>query len=136
MIGLDTNILVRYIMQDDVSQSALATRFIESRSQESPGFVALVVVVEVVWVLSYAFELEKLQLIEVLQRILRARELLVENAETVWKALRAFAGANADFADCLIGSSAAAVRCKKTLTFDRGAAKGAGMTLLGSEDDY
>jgi len=136
MIGLDTNILVRYIIQDHVRQSALATRLIESRSQQSPGFVALVVVVEVVWVLSSAFELDKPHIIEVLQRILRARELLVENAETVWKALRAFGAANADFADCLIGSSAAAVQCEKTLTFDRGAAKGAGMTLLDSEEDF
>jgi predicted nucleic-acid-binding protein len=136
MIGLDANVLVRYIMQDHVRQSDLAARLIESRSQESPGFVALVVVVEVVWVLSSVFELERAQIVEVLQRILRARELLVENAETVWKALRAFGAANANFADCLIASSAAAFQCEKTLSFDRRAAKGAGMTLLGSEHDF
>jgi predicted nucleic-acid-binding protein len=130
VIGLDTNVLVRYIMQDDVKQSPLATRLIESRSAESPGFVPIVSVVELVWVMSSAYELDKRQLIQALEGILRTKELMVERAETVWKALRLFQSANADFADCLIERSAAALGCEQTMTFDRAAAKSARMTLV------
>jgi predicted nucleic-acid-binding protein len=130
MIGLDTNVLIRYIMQDDLKQSSLATRLIESRSIESRGFVPLVSVVELFWVMSSAYELDRGQLIAALEGLLRTKELVVERAEIVWKAFRTFQSANVDFADCLIGRSAAAAGCEKTMTFDRGAAKNAGMTLL------
>jgi predicted nucleic-acid-binding protein len=130
MIGLDTNVLVRYIMQDDLKQSPPATRLIESRSVESRGFVSLVSVVELFWVMSAAYELDRGQLIAAIEALLRTKELVVERAEIVWKALRIFQSANVDFADCLIERSAAAAGCEKTMTFDRGAAKSAGMTLL------
>lgn len=129
MIGLDTNVLVRYIMQDDHRQSVLATRLVESLSAESPGFVPLVSVVELAWVLSSAYELGQGQLVEAFENLLRTKEIVVEQAETVWKALRLFHGSNADFADCLIERSAAVAGCDRTMTFDRGAAKGCGMTL-------
>ena len=130
MIGLDTNVIVRYIMQDDVKQSPMATRLIESRSAASPGFVPMVAVVELAWVMSSAYELDKRQLIAALEGLLRTKELIVEGAETVWKALRLYQSANADFADCLIERSASANGCEKTMTFDRDAAKGAAMTLV------
>jgi len=104
MIGLDTNVLVRYIMQDDLKQSPLATRLIESRSVESRGFVPLVSVVELFWVMSSAYGLDRGQLIAALEGLLRTKELVVERAEIVWKALRIFQTANVDFADCLIES--------------------------------
>lgn len=130
MIALDTNVVVRYIMQDDVKQSPMATRLIESRSAASPGFVPIVVVVELAWVMSSAYELDKRQLIAALEGLLRTKELVVEGAETVWKALRLYQSANADFADCVIGRSASAHGCESTMTFDRDAAKSAGMTLV------
>ena len=130
MIGLDTNVLVRYIMQDDAKQSPLATRLIEARSAESRGFVALVSVVELFWVMSSAYELDRDQFVEALEGLLRTKELIIERAEIVWKALRMFQTANVDFADCLIERSAAATGCEKTMTFDRAAAKSAGMTLV------
>ena len=130
MIGLDTNVLVRYIMQDDVKQSALATRLVDALSAESRGFVPLVSVIELFWVMSSAYELDRDQLAEVVESLLRTKELVIERAEIVWKALRIFRAANVDFADCLIERSAAAVGCEKTMTFDRAAAKSAGMTLV------
>lgn len=130
MIGLDTNILVRYIMQDDSKQAALATRLVESLSAESPGFIPLVSVVEIAWVLSSAYSLSQGQLIEAFELVLRTKELIVEQAEIVWKALRVFRSSHADFADCLIAQSAASAGCEKAVTFDRGAAKTGGMTLL------
>ena len=130
MIGLDTNVLVRYIMQDDARQSALAVRLVESLSAESPGFVPLVSVVELAWVLSAAYALDRAQLVEAFEALLRTKEIVVDRAETVWKALRVFKTANADFADCLIERTASAAGCERTMTFDRGAAKGCGMTLV------
>jgi len=130
MIGLDTNVLVRYIMQDDARQSPLATRLVESLSAESPGFVSLVSVVELGWVLSSAYGLDRGQLVLALEGLLRTKEIVVECAETVWKALRVFQSANADFADCLIERAASAAGCERTMTFDRGATKGCGMTLV------
>ena len=130
MIGLDTNVLVRYIMQDDARQSALATHLIEALSAESPGFVALVSVVELVWVLASAYGLGGQDIVNVLDNLLRAKELVVERAETVWRALRVFEKGTTDFADCLIERSAASAGCERTMTFDRAAAKGCGMMLV------
>jgi predicted nucleic-acid-binding protein len=130
MIGLDTNVLVRYIMQDDPRQSASATRLVESLSAESPGFVPLVSVVELAWVLSSAYALDRGQIVAAFEALLRTKEIVVERAEVVWQAIRAYRGANADFADCLIERSASAAGCDMTMTFDRGAAKGCGMTLV------
>lgn len=130
MIGLDTNVLVRYIMQDDAKQSPLATRILESLTAESPGFVPLVAAVELAWVLSSAYELGRPQLLEVFEGLLRTKELVVERGETVWKSLRLLQRRGGDFADCLIACSAAAAGCANTMTFDRGAAKNASMTLV------
>ena len=130
MTGLDTNVLVRYIMQDDARQSALATRLVESLAAEAPGFVSLVSVVELAWVLDSAYGLDRAQLVEAFEGLLRTKELVVDRAETVWKALRVFQGGNADFADCLIERSAAAAGCERTMSFDRGTVKGCGMTLV------
>jgi predicted nucleic-acid-binding protein len=131
MTGLDTNVLVRYIMQDDPAQSAAAGRLLESLTSDDPGFVPLVAVVELAWVLSSAYGLERGQLVAALEALLRTKEIVVEDAEIVWKALRLFAASNADFADCLIERAAAAAGCRRTMTFDRAAAKACGMTLIG-----
>jgi predicted nucleic-acid-binding protein len=130
VIGLDTNILVRYIMQDDIKQSPMATRLVESLTAESAGFVPLVSIVELGWVLSSAYELSRSQLVEAFEALLRTKELVVERGETVWKGLRLLQSSGGDFADCLIACSAEAAGCAKTMTFDRGAAKNGGMRLL------
>ena len=131
MIGLDTNVLVRYIMQDDAAQSALATKLLERLTDDAPGFVPIVVVVELAWVLSSAYTLDRTQLTEAFEALLRTKEIIVERAETVWQALRLYTNSKADFADCLIERAAAAAGCERTLTFDRDAAKRCGMVLVG-----
>ncbi len=130
MTGLDTNVLVRYIMQDDPKQAALATHLIESLTPEAPGFVPIVALVELVWVLSSCFDLGREELARALEGLLRARELVVESSDRVWQALRLFRGGAAEFADCIIERSAHAAGCERTMTFDRAAAKHAGMTML------
>ena len=130
MIGLDTNVLVRYIAQDDPVQSVKATELIESMTPASPGFIAMVSIVELVWVLQSCYASSKSEIVKVLDTLLRTKELSVENAEIVWQALRNFTSANADFADCLIERCAHAAGSDYIVTFDRKAAKTAGMRHL------
>ena len=130
MIGLDTNVLVRYIMQDDVKQSPKATKLIDSLTVEAPGFVSLVSVVELWWVLSSSYGLFREQVAEALELLLRSKEIVVDRSDQVLKALRVFKVSTADFADCVIERSAGSTGCDRTVTFDVRAAKTAGMTLI------
>ena len=130
MIGLDTNVLVRYIMQDDAVQAAKATALVETLDAERPGFVALVSIVELYWVLTSCYDLTEAQVMQALEILLRTKEIVVDQAEQVLRALRACAGGKADFADCLIERAAATAGCTRTMTFDTKAARHAGMTLL------
>ena len=130
MIGLDTNVLVRYIMQDDPKQSPKASLLIDALDDTNRGFVSLVSVVELVWVLSSCYDLSREQITQALDVMLRTRQFAVEQSEQVMRALRVFAAGKADFADCLIERSAAQAGCDKTVTFDVGGAKYAGMNLI------
>ncbi|ROM58211.1 VapC toxin family PIN domain ribonuclease [Pseudomonas poae] len=130
MIGLDTNVLVRYVTQDDPVQSPKASELIESLTTLSPGFVSLVSVVELVWVLQSCYQCAKSELVTVLETLLRTRELIIEQAEIVWQALRRFTASKADFADCLIERCAHSAGSEYTATFDLDAAKAAGMKRL------
>lgn len=130
MTGLDTNVLVRYIMQDDAKQSPRATRLVESLTTDEPGFVALVSVVELGWVLSSSYGLTRAQLEQAFVALLRTKEIVVDRADLVLKALRVFNSGSADWADCLIERTAADAGCDRTMTFDIAAAKTAGMSLV------
>ncbi len=130
MIGLDTNVLVRYIMQDDVQQAKLASELMEALTVDEPGFIPIVAVIELVWVLSSSFELVRSQVVRALEVLLQTKEVQVENAEVVWRAVRLYRASTADFADCLIERSAAAAGCARTMSFDRGAVKNCAMTLI------
>jgi predicted nucleic-acid-binding protein len=127
VIGLDTNVLLRYIAQDDKTQSPRATALIEKECSVSmPGYVGLVVLVEVVWVSESCYGATREEVAQIVRRILSIRQLVVQCAEIAWKALRSFESGKADFADCLIERSAFSAGCERTFTFDRKA----GMTLI------
>ena len=117
-------------MQDDAKQSMLASRLIESLTVDEPGFFPLVAVIELVWVLSTSFELARAQVVSALEVLLQTKEIQVERAEVVWRAVRIYRDSSADFADCLVERSAAAAGCARTMTFDRGAAKNCSMMLI------
>ena len=123
MIGLDTNVLVRYVAQDDSRQSPKATRLIESLTVDAPGYVSLVSVVELVWVLTGCYASTRDKICEVVETLLRTKEIVVAHADTVWKALRLFKEGKADFADCLIGAKNRRMGCRATATFDMKASK-------------
>ena len=88
MIGLDTNVLVRYMMQDDARQAARANELIEALDQDRPGFVSLTSLVELVWVLSSAYGRDRAQVSLALESLLRTAAITVERNEIAWRALR------------------------------------------------
>jgi predicted nucleic-acid-binding protein len=130
MIGLDTNVLVRYFAQDDPAQAKKASALIESLTPDRPGYVTQVALIEVIWVLSRAYRIERAEIARVIETLLRTKEITVESAETVWKALRLYTDSSADFADCLIERTCHDAQCEYTATFDIKAAKATGMRLV------
>ena len=131
MIGLDTNVLVRYIVRDDSKQASAATRLIENQcTEETPGFVSQLVLAELFWVLSRGYEYPKAVLVTVFTKLLSAMELQVETTENAWTALRAYEAGTAEFADYLIGQCGRTHGCETTVTFDKKAAKSNMHTLV------
>jgi len=130
MIGLDTNILVRYLTQDDPTQSPKATEIIERRLTEGkPGFVSIVAMVETVWVLERAYGLTPLEIVRAVERILQTDVLLVEDEQEVFTAMIALKNGQGSFADAVIAARGAKRGCSQTLTFDRKALRLPGFAL-------
>lgn len=131
MIGLDTNVVIRFIAQDDEIQSPVATRFISRLSREQPGFISAVVLAEITWVLSRAYKASREDTAKAVEGLLRSAELVVENAEAAYRALAVYqASTSAEFADALIAEIAAIAGARETVSFDRRAAAEIGMRLL------
>ncbi|MFN0304552.1 MAG: PIN domain-containing protein [Burkholderiales bacterium] len=132
MIGLDTNVIVRYLIQDDARQADKATKLIEKEcSVEAPGWVDQIVLCELVWVLESAYGYSRALIANVLQQILSSAELRVESPDQVRSAVRAFIDGTADFADFLIGIRNRDQGCSATVTFDKKAARFVTHRLIG-----
>ncbi len=130
MIGLDTNILVRYLTQDDPIQSPKATKLIERRlTEEKPGFVSIVAMVETVWVLERACSLTPHEIVGAVERVLQTDVLVVENEQEVFAAMIALKEGHGSFADAVIAALGARMGCSCTLTFDRKALRLPGFEL-------
>ena len=132
MINLDTNVLLRSILMDDAVQSPQAEAFLESLSTNTPGFISLVALAEVVWSLVRLYGFTREQIAELVSALLETAELRLEAADAVLRALQLFQNANVSFADCLIASSGIAAGCEYTATFDRKAARDLQLQQLGS----
>lgn len=124
MKGLDTNVLVRYFTQDDPVQSAAAERCIQSTcTADQPGLIHAVVLCELVWVLETAYGYSRDQIVNVLDLVLRTRQLQVQDREIMREALTVYRSGKADFADAVIGHGNRTAGCETTYTFDRKAAR-------------
>lgn len=134
MIGLDTNVLARYLAQDDARQSAAATRLIEKElSIASPGFISLVVIAELCWVLNRLYSASMDELVTMLEDLLRTPQFQLERREVVQAAIGRFkAGSSrkSGLTDALIAQIADSDGCTHTVSFDKAAVRSAGMTLL------
>jgi len=120
MIGLDTNILVRYLTRDDPAQSPKAIELIEQRlSEDGPGFISLVAMAETAWVLERVYGFADEIIAAAIERTLQAEALVVESEHEVFIAMSALKEGRGSFADALIGALGAKAGCTRTLTFDR-----------------
>jgi len=129
VIGLDTNIVVRYLVQDEPDQSATASTVIEALTEQDPGFLSLVTVVELYWVLRRAYKISTTRCAELVEGLLDARELRVGQDSIVRAALTASRG-GLDFADAVIAELGRVAGCEHTVTFDQRAAQSKEMGLL------
>jgi predicted nucleic-acid-binding protein len=124
VIGIDTNILVRYLAQDDPVQSRQAAHIFEQRlSEEEPGLISLVTMAETAWVLERVYGLPHTEIAAAIERILQADSLRVQNEQEVFTAMIAVKAGLASFADALIGAVGVWAGCSTTLTFDKKAAR-------------
>lgn len=128
MIGLDTNVIVRYVMQDDEAQAARASTLMESLSEENRGYVSLVVLAELHWVLRRAYRVSATQVADVVRGLLDAAEVEVAEADSVRRAL--LTAGEGDFADALVAELGGAAGCAWTATFDERASRLPRMRLV------
>jgi predicted nucleic-acid-binding protein len=122
--GLDTNVLIRFFVKDDPEQAPRAAAFIRSEcTADSPCHINRIVLCELEWVLESAYGYPRRIVAELIEKILRTGELVIEGADEAWTALRAYRDGGADFADCLLGATNHSRGCSVTVTFDRAAGR-------------
>jgi predicted nucleic-acid-binding protein len=127
MLGLDTNVLVRYLVRDDQPQFEKARKLIKRESDRStPVLVSLLVLLETEWVLRSRYELSKSEILAAFSALLDAADLTFEDEPSVEQALYTWNESAADFTDCLIEARNRRLGCAATATFDARAMKLAG----------
>jgi predicted nucleic-acid-binding protein len=130
VIGLDTNVLLRFLLNDDPAQTSQARALLRLLTPEQPGWVGIAAVLEIAWVLSRSKVMSRESVARTLIDLLSLDTVTIECSDAVASAIQNFRSTKAEFADCLIAASARAAGCSKTVTFDRIAARDAGMELL------
>lgn len=131
MIGLDTNVLLRFFMKDDPVQWGIAARFLEEQcTPDDPGYINHIVLCEMAWVLRRNYGVPREGILSIINEILQTDALAVQSPGTVFLALRDCEAGLADFPDCLLAQVNGEKGCLKTVTFDVAASRGSGMELL------
>ena len=131
MIALDTNVLVRYLVQDDPKQARLATRFVEQNcTDDAPCFIGQLVLCELAWVLESNYGQDRNQIAHIIEELLQVGQLDVQQPEVVWRALADYKNSNADFPDHLLARVNQSAGCDYTITFDKKASKQPTFELL------
>jgi predicted nucleic-acid-binding protein len=130
VIGLDTNVLLRFYLKDDAVQSPKAQLIVNSLRAGEPGWVALATILELVWVMKRKTGAGRDEIASLLELLLADDVIVIEQSGAVARAAQRFRSTKADFADCLIAESARAAGCTRTLTFDEIAARDLGMELI------
>jgi predicted nucleic-acid-binding protein len=119
VIALDTNGLVRFVVEDDLEQSRRAKDLIEGQFERGiPSFVPDVVLAELVWVLGFSYEVPRSKIASLLRELLSARQLCFDSPERLSRALRGYTSGKGDFADYLIREQAKSAGCEAVATFD------------------
>ena len=132
MIALDTNVPVRFLVQDHPEQARLAGEIIDQLSDEAPGFISREVLIELVWVLERAYRLGRNEIAAALDGLLTSTELQIEGSDDVGSAVELYRNDGFGFADLMIAAAARRVGAAQLVTFDRKAARLPGVRLLGA----
>ena len=131
MIGIDANVVVRLIVDDDPKQAAAARDYIRDRcTPDDPGYISNIVLAEVAWILARGYGYSRNDIADAIERVMETAQLQVESSTDVAAALADYRRGPAGFTDCLIGHLNRTADCTHTVTFDRKAAKLAGFELL------
>lgn len=131
MIGLDTNLLVRFIVQDDPIQTRQVRHIIErTLTEHSPGFISLATILETVWVLESSYRQSGKQVADAIRRILQVETFVIQNEQEVYTAMIALETGLGSFDDALIAALGTWAGCSSTLTFDRKASRMHGFELI------
>lgn len=130
MIGLDTNVIVRYLTNDDPEQFKLAENILETElNSHNQGFISLIVLIETVWVLKSCYQQDKDSLIHIIESLLTTKQIYIEKSDYAFRALRLWQKGNGDYSDALITIISNENNCEYILTFDKKATS-VGMKLL------
>lgn len=130
MLGIDTNVLVRFLVRDDQTQFEKARKLLKREvSNGRRVFINQLVLLETEWVLRSRYGLAKTLMLDTISRLLDAPDIQLEDEPAVEEALFIWRDANADFADCLIGARNRRLGCRATVTFDTKASKLSGFTV-------
>lgn len=131
MIGLDTNVFIRYIVQDDEQQAQLATDVIENQcSVENPAFINEITLCEIVWVLKRAYHYDKSIILAVLKQLISGSEVYISSHVDAWEAYADYETGNADFSDYFIARINKKMGCPFTFSFDKKACQHENFKLL------
>jgi predicted nucleic-acid-binding protein len=129
--GIDTNVLIRYLVQDDATQAKAATTFIEQHcTADDPGFVGHIVFCELAWVLESNYAQSRMQIATIIEELLQVVQMQAQDPEIIWRALNDYKKSNVDFPDHLLARINDSNGCDTTFTFDKKAAKQTGFELL------
>lgn len=130
MIGIDTNVLVRFLVDDDPHQNRLARKFLADRGPDDPVFVSAITVVETVWVLNRTLGYPMADIVGMLRSLLASDGLVIEYGQELGFVVGDQGAPQAELADYLIAWSGVAAGCSRTVTFDKRAAALPHMELL------
>ena len=130
MIGLDTNVLLRYFVQDNPVQSQAANELLDNLSSSDPGWISIVVLAELVWSLRKTYKYTKDEIVRILETLLSSKDIVLQDSEIVQRALLLHRNGTTGFADCLIYTCAQVAGCRKVVTFDQTASPDLGMELV------
>jgi predicted nucleic-acid-binding protein len=129
LIGLDTNVLLRVLVDDDKAQAAKAAKLIERATKaDEPLFVSDVVLCETVWVLLQSYRFSRRQVASILADLFKARQLTFTDSDALRSALSSFVAGKGDFADYLLREQASELGCRTVATFDKALLKEPGFT--------
>jgi predicted nucleic-acid-binding protein len=131
LIGLDTNILLQLVLQDDRAQSPKVAQFMDQLQSEGPGYINCVSLMEFAWFLRRRLKVERTEVAAAINDLLESQDLLVEDEHLVEEALWLMTDQAVEFSDAFIALRNRAAGCSKTMTFDKQAAtRVPGMELL------